>query len=58
MPPVMTPAEHAAMSDGPKLQDTVHDEQHPATAVIELDHNPPTVVIERPEVGHADPSSD
>jgi len=58
MPPVMTPAEHAAMSDGPKLQDTVHDEQHPATAVIALDHNPPTVVIERPEVGHADPSSD
>jgi cell division protease FtsH len=66
LPPVMTPAEHAAMSsDGPTssqrstLQDTLHDEHRPATAVLELpDENPATVVIERPKDGHVDPSSD
>jgi cell division protease FtsH len=60
VPPVMTPAEHAAMSsDGPISQDTVHDEHRPATAVLELPReNPATVVIERPKDGHVDPSSD
>ena len=58
LPPVMTPAEHAAMSDGPRPQDTVPDKNHPATAVIELpEENPATVVIELPEDGHVDPSS-
>jgi cell division protease FtsH len=54
-PPVMTPAEHAAMSNGQATpqdsngqpaptQDTPPDEEHPATVVIEL-----------PEGGHPDP---
>ena len=46
VPPVMTPAEHAAMSNGPKPQDTVIVEDRPVTAVIQL-----------PEDGHVDPSS-
>jgi hypothetical protein len=46
-------------SDGPNLQDTMHDEYHPATAVLELpEDNPATVVIVRPEDGHVDHSSD
>jgi len=45
LPPVMTPAERAAMSNGSKPQDTIVDE-HPATAVIEV-----------PEGGYVDPSS-
>ena len=58
LPPVMTPAEHAAMSDGLRPQDTVPDKNHPATAVIELpEENSATVVIELPEDGHADPTS-
>jgi cell division protease FtsH len=47
VPPVMTPAEHAAMSNGSNPQDTVPVEEHPATVVIEL-----------PEGSHVDPSSD
>ena len=43
-PPVMTPAERAAMSNGSKPQDTL--EEHPATTVIEL-----------PKGGYVDPSS-
>jgi cell division protease FtsH len=58
VPPVMTPAEHAAMSHGSVLQDTVGDKVHPRTAVIEVDEHPATVVIELPEDGHVDPSSD
>jgi cell division protease FtsH len=58
VPPVMTPAEHAAMSHGSALQDTVGDKVHPRTAVIEVDEHPATVVIELPEDGHVDPSSD
>jgi cell division protease FtsH len=58
LPPVMTPAEHAAMSDGPTPQDRVPDEKHPVTAVMEVDAHPATVVIELPEDGHVDPSSD
>jgi hypothetical protein len=54
----MTPAEHAAMSDGPTQQDTVLDRRRPQTAVIEVDEHPATVVIELPEDGHVDPSSD
>jgi cell division protease FtsH len=49
LPPVMTPAERAAMSNGSKPKD-VQDtpiEEHPATAVIEV-----------PEGGYVDPSSD
>jgi cell division protease FtsH len=45
LPPVMTPAERAAMSNGSKPQDTIRDE-HPATAVIEV-----------PEGGYVDPSA-
>ncbi len=44
-PPVMTPAERAAMSNGSKPQDTTVEE-HPVTAVIEL-----------PEGGYVDPTS-
>ncbi|MGV8968536.1 MAG: ATP-dependent zinc metalloprotease FtsH [Cellulomonas sp.] len=44
-PPVMTPAERAAMSNGSKPQDTTFEE-HPVTAVIEL-----------PEGGYVDPTS-
>jgi cell division protease FtsH len=60
VPPVMTPAEHAATSDGPSApQDAVPDRNHPATAVLELpEENPETVVIERPEDGHVDPRRD
>jgi cell division protease FtsH len=58
LPPVMTPAEHAAMSNGSALQDTIADKVHPRTAVIEVDEHPATVVIELPEDGHVDPSSD
>jgi cell division protease FtsH len=58
VPPVMTPAEHAAMSDGSALQDIRPDKGHPRTAVIEVDEHPATVVIELPEDGHVDPSSD
>jgi len=58
LPPVMTPAEHAAMSDGSAFQDTISDKVHPRTAVIEVDEHPATVVIELPEDGHVDPSSD
>jgi len=47
VPPVMTPAEHAAMSNGPKPQDTVRVEAHSATVVIEL-----------PEGSRVDPTSD
>ncbi|HEX7538569.1 MAG TPA: ATP-dependent zinc metalloprotease FtsH [Dermatophilaceae bacterium] len=46
VPPVMTPAEHAAMSAVPTPQDSPPDGQ------------PPTAVIEIPEGGHANPSSD
>ncbi|MGV8910927.1 MAG: cell division protein FtsH, partial [Propionicimonas sp.] len=49
-PPVMTPAEHAALSNGSKpadVQDDTSAQEHPATAVIEV-----------PEGGHVDPSSD
>jgi cell division protease FtsH len=46
LPPVMTPAEHAAMSDGPPPQDSRPGGQ------------PPTAVIELPKGSHADPSSD
>jgi cell division protease FtsH len=46
LPPVMTPAETAAMSDG-HPQDSPPGREHPPTAVIEL-----------PEGGHVDPSSD
>ncbi|HEY8820572.1 MAG TPA: ATP-dependent zinc metalloprotease FtsH [Dermatophilaceae bacterium] len=46
LPPVMTPAERAAMSNGSKTQDTTTAEEHPATAVIEV-----------PEGGYVDPSS-
>ena len=61
LPPVMTPAEHAAMSngpkpgdsDGPKPQDTVPADQQ-ATTLIEVEENPATVVIELPEDGHGD----
>jgi cell division protease FtsH len=45
LPPVMTPAEHAAMSDGPPPQDSPPGRQ------------PPTAVIELPEGSHVDPSS-
>jgi len=45
-PPVMTPAEVAAMSNGSKTQDTATADEHPATAVIEV-----------PEGGYVDPSS-
>ena len=45
-PPVMTPAERAASSNGSKPQDTVPVEEHPASAVIEV-----------PEGGYVDPSS-
>jgi cell division protease FtsH len=58
VPPVMTPAEHAAMSDGPGPQDTALAPKHPQTLVIEVEENPATVVIERPEDGHVDPSHD
>jgi cell division protease FtsH len=58
LPPVMTPAEYAAMSDGSTQQDTVLDRGRPQTAVIEVDEHPATVVIELPEDGHVDPSSD
>jgi cell division protease FtsH len=47
LPPVMTPAEHAAMSNGPSPQDTITVQEHPATVVIEL-----------PEGSYVDPSSD
>jgi len=56
IPPVMTPAEHAAMSDGAKpgqvgqvdpVQDTAPAREHPTTAVIEL-----------PEGSRVDPTSD
>jgi cell division protease FtsH len=46
VPPVMTPAEHAAMSAVPTPQDSPPDGQ------------PPTAVIEIPEGGHVNPSSD
>jgi cell division protease FtsH len=50
-PPVMTPAERAAMSNGSKSPDGQDDttplEEHPVTAVIEV-----------PEGGHVDPRSD
>jgi len=49
-PPVLTPAEVAARSNGsrpPELQDTTPLGDHPVTAVIEV-----------PEGGHVDPSSD
>ena len=49
LPPVVTPAERAAMSNGSKpsdVQDTPGDREHPATAVIEL-----------PEGGYVDPTS-
>ena len=46
-PPVMTPAERAALSNGSKPQDTTAVEEHPATAVIEV-----------PEGSYVDPSSD
>jgi cell division protease FtsH len=61
MPPVMTPAEHAAMTGqtGPQDRtDTVISEGPPPTTVIEIDEHTDTVVIERPEDGHFDPSSD
>jgi len=45
-PPVMTPAERAALSNGSKPQDTIAVEEHPATTVIEV-----------PEGSHVDPSS-
>jgi len=48
-PPVMTPAERAAMSNGskpPDVQDTLAVPEHPVTAVIEV-----------PEGGYVDPSS-
>ena len=45
-PPVMTPAERAALSNGSKPQDTIAVEEHPATAVIEV-----------PEGSYVDPSS-
>jgi cell division protease FtsH len=47
VPPVMTPAEHAAMSNGKSPQDTTPVQEHPASAVIEL-----------PEGSRVDPSSD
>ena len=49
LPPVMTPAEHAAMSNGQSpadVQDQAPPEEHPATVVIEL-----------PEGGYVDPGS-
>jgi cell division protease FtsH len=49
-PPVMTPAELAAMSNGSKpadVQDTTPVEDHSVTAVIEV-----------PEGGYVDPDSD
>ncbi|HYO19668.1 MAG TPA: cell division protein FtsH, partial [Dermatophilaceae bacterium] len=46
LPPVMTPAETAAMSDG-------HPQDSPPGR-----EQPPTAVIELPEGGHVDPSSD
>jgi cell division protease FtsH len=49
LPPVMTPAERAAVSNGsksPEAQDKIPVEEHPATAVIEV-----------PEGGYVDPSS-
>jgi cell division protease FtsH len=66
LPPVMTPAEHAALSNGPKPQDMTSNgprpqdptpvEEHPETAVIELPED--TTVIELPDGSHVDPSSD
>jgi len=63
LPPVMTPAEHAAMnggpqpngSEGPRPQDTVPADAQ-ATTRIEVEENPATVVIELPEDGHGDDS--
>jgi cell division protease FtsH len=61
VPPVMTPAEHAAMSgDGPQpaqVQDSRPADQ-PPTALLELPDDGATTVIELPEGGHADPKSD
>ncbi|HEY5249554.1 MAG TPA: ATP-dependent zinc metalloprotease FtsH [Dermatophilaceae bacterium] len=58
-PPVMTPAEHAAMSGGAPVRDVLQDDNHPVTAVLELpDVSPETVVIKRPEDGHVDPRQD
>jgi cell division protease FtsH len=48
-PPVMTPAETAAQSNGSKPKDTQD--------TIPVEEHPPTAVIEVPEGGYVDPSS-
>jgi cell division protease FtsH len=58
LPPVMTPAEKAAKSNGSKPAD-VQDVAR-ATVVVEktIEEHPTTAVAEAPEGGHVDPSSD
>jgi len=45
-PPVLTPAERAAMANGSRPQDTAPGEEHPPAAVIEV-----------PEAGYVDPNA-
>jgi cell division protease FtsH len=52
-PPVMTPAERAAMSNGSRPQDVID-----VTGANPAREHPPTAVIEVPEGGYVNPSSD
>ena len=54
-PPVMTPAEHAAQSNGSKPKDAVDVQD--AISKEPFEEHPTTAVIEVPEGGYVDPSS-
>jgi len=56
-PPVMTPAEIAAQSNGSKPPPAT-DVQDEAPAREPFEEHPTTIVIEVPEGGHVDPTSD
>ena len=57
-PPVMTPAEKAARSNGSKPVDVQDVVGAGVVAEQTIGEHPTTVVIEVPEGGHVDPSSD
>jgi len=58
LPPVMTPAEHAAMSNGAKPQEAVTSDGAKSRGTAAVEDLSATVVIELPESSHVDPSSD
>jgi cell division protease FtsH len=58
LPPVMTPAEKAARSNGSKPADIQDVAGSTVLAERTIEEHPTTAVADAPEGGHVDPSSD